>query len=698
MDTNNQPNNMLPPPPPGYSASDLVPVNNQGPSSALPPPPPGYSANDLVPVNQTQKPQQPQQTPQQQFEADQWGEGTTLGNIGEQAGNVVEGFGKGIGQTITGADALARKYFPAFMTNSNLGFGKPADINQEQQNLQTQGTAQGVGAGLENVVEFVMGDEALKGIPYIKRLEQSVKTAKVIQNSPKLAQAMQVGMKILKLAGLHGAEAGAVQGAQTLAKTGDIGQAATSGLETGLTAGAIDVPIQGASQLLEKAGDTASNVFRVQNDTKDAKGTGEIAEAMAQKLKDAETQRGVDFENGIGQIKNDLAGQTVDRADSPVAIQAKKSLANPVPEDDALTTLAKGISGDKLDASTKALLQRAADGGVEVTPEQAPAKYQVDQNGNLVTTPAPTPVFKADEPYNADSLIQLRQAVRKAASGYEYSDPNAYALRQLNNSIDDTIGQMAEQSGNKDVLGNYRELRANYAASLHAFDNPVIRNLRDGKVDDAAKAFIGLNSPNSSLPSAGKTTFNIDSLRDAIGDDGVKEFGRDVFLNIMKDSTDNGRLNPAKFVKAWARISDATKGNLFDIDNEQFGLQRLAQHAEAGAKLQQLTRAGVMGGVGAAAGFTGGAALHAMGAGAIIGGLAAETGGFSASVKSLIDYIATNPKTWNLYEKAGRVAEKGTGTTAQVIGKVATDAVNPNPKPKPKQNSWTGAVSSNMSK
>ena len=685
----------MPPPPPGYSASDITPAPQMQASSSMPPPPSGYSASDVV-ANPNAPPQPgASSNPKADFEKDQWGEGTTLGNVGE-------GFGKGLEQTLTGTDALARKYLPAVMTNSWLGMGKPANIGQEQAESTPHGMAQDVGNSLEGITEFIMGDLALKGIPYVTRLETALKATKVIQGSPRLAQAMSVGSKVLKLAALHGAEATAVQTGQTLAKTGDPEQAAKSGLETGATAGLIDAPVQALGEGLQKAGEVAGKVKNLADVAQNSKGTEEVAEELSNRVKASEVQRGNDFEAGINKIKGDLKGQTIERADSPVAVKAKELLANPIPEDDPLTTSAKNVSGDKLDANTKTLLQKAAMGGEPAATTGAPEGNKplvLDANGKPVQSKTDlTPVaIKPHPPYTVDNLIQIRQAVRKAGADYEYSDPNAYALRQLNNSIDDTIEQMAQKSGNPQALTDYKALRAGYRTQIHAFDNPVIRNLRDGKFDDAAKAFVGLHNPNSSLPSGGKTNFNIQSLNDAIGPDGVQAFGKQVFGTMLKDSMDNGTINPAKFSQTWSRIADSTKGNLFNIQDAQNGIDQLVKDAQAGATLQHLTRTGVLGAGSVAAGAMGGLHLVGMGLATALGLVVSEGGGVAAG-RDLLNKIAANPATWNAYERAGQAAAKGTGVTSKAIAGTANNALNPNNSPKKTTPSWAQSTQNSLSK
>lgn len=65
-------------------------------------------------------------------------------------------------------------------------------------------------------------------------------------------------------------------------------------------------------------------------------------------------------------------------------------------------------------------------------------------------------------PYNIDDLIRLRQSVRKVADKYQKGDANARALRQLLESVDDTIEQLVKSSGDGVLIAEHQKLRADF--------------------------------------------------------------------------------------------------------------------------------------------------------------------------------------------------------------------------------------------
>lgn len=151
---------------------------------------------------------------------DQWGP-QWASDASEAVKNAVVGAGKGVLSTVSGTDEWARQHLPALLTENPLT-GKPADLQHVHEMATPHGTAQNVGNGIEDLAEFFLGDEALKGLSLSDRLLKASKTARAIEESPLLNRAFQAGVRALR-----GGTVGAVQGG---AKTGDLSQAAGAGV------------------------------------------------------------------------------------------------------------------------------------------------------------------------------------------------------------------------------------------------------------------------------------------------------------------------------------------------------------------------------------------------------------------------------------------------------------------------------------
>ena len=76
--------------------------------------------------------------------------------LGTGALDFVKGVGEGALNTISSTDDFARKHLPAFLTNSNLGFGPAANLQHVHDLATPANTTQTVGKGLEQVGEFLL--------------------------------------------------------------------------------------------------------------------------------------------------------------------------------------------------------------------------------------------------------------------------------------------------------------------------------------------------------------------------------------------------------------------------------------------------------------------------------------------------------------------------------------------------------------
>jgi hypothetical protein len=70
--------------------------------------------------------------------------------------DLVKGVGKGALKTLDSADDWSRAHLPAFMTNTGMGFGAPADLAAEHAREMPHNTAQTIGKGAEQVGEFML--------------------------------------------------------------------------------------------------------------------------------------------------------------------------------------------------------------------------------------------------------------------------------------------------------------------------------------------------------------------------------------------------------------------------------------------------------------------------------------------------------------------------------------------------------------
>lgn len=154
------------------------------------------------------------------------------------------GAARGGALTAAGLAHIARKVTgtTGSTTNAEKGlqeFGEGGDTGAED-----------AGKFIESAGEFMMGDEALKGLSYVDKLKQVLPALKVLEKSPMLAKAVDAAI-----------QQGTVGGAQALAKTGgDVGTAAETGAATGAFGGVLNAAAEGAAGFLAKRAPAAETI------------------------------------------------------------------------------------------------------------------------------------------------------------------------------------------------------------------------------------------------------------------------------------------------------------------------------------------------------------------------------------------------------------------------------------------------------
>jgi len=155
------------------------------------------------------------------------------------AGHAAIGAGKSAAQTLHTVEAAGSRAVPGVQ---NVPFKQPTE-------LEPQGTAEKVGAGLENIGEFIAGDEALKSLSLADRYLKAGKIAKAVENSPRLAKALEIGMNAIRMGGVGMAQASA-HGATPE-------EAVKQGTVAGVTGGALETAAEGVKALAPVVKDIA---------------------------------------------------------------------------------------------------------------------------------------------------------------------------------------------------------------------------------------------------------------------------------------------------------------------------------------------------------------------------------------------------------------------------------------------------------
>jgi hypothetical protein len=371
------------------------------------------------------------------------------------------GAAKGLGDTVSGIGTLLNK-IPGIgeMLAPKEGLGaEKAAIGKPE------GAAQWVGYGGENLAEFMLGDEALKGLSMADKFKQISGAMGVLEKSPRLMRAIQMGADVGKATGELGEEAkaviaknpllarivgagmdalrqGAVAGVQQTAKTGSPEKGLEAGAEQTAASGVLGTAFSTLGRVVEKAGEAGKAVQEASEAGKAAPSKLEIGQKVADQINDAETKMHGDFESGIQKLKGDLGDQKVPYAGSPLQKAAQEALQG--------KTDAKGVLGGAF--------QNIAGGSDKA---QAFLKDLSDP--------------KRTGDMNIDELIQYRQQLgekigqltKGATSSADRADVQVY--QKLRDGIDDTIQGLAKQSGKPEASQDYEALRGAYKDKVKLF-------------------------------------------------------------------------------------------------------------------------------------------------------------------------------------------------------------------------------------
>ncbi len=140
---------------------------------------------------------------------------------------VARGIVKGAGQTIAPGPRTAQAI------NTATGMSVPSTATPE---LQTQGLAEGAGATGEGILEFIMGDAALKGLSLSEKLAEAANVTKLLEKPGLTGKLINAGLKTVRGAAVSGAQSylhdPSAASAATGAAFGAGGEATSEGLSS----------------------------------------------------------------------------------------------------------------------------------------------------------------------------------------------------------------------------------------------------------------------------------------------------------------------------------------------------------------------------------------------------------------------------------------------------------------------------------
>jgi len=297
-------------------------------------------------------------------------EPSTLGKFAngvEQLHNdVTTGIGQGALDTVHGTGELIRKGLNAVPFVDHLGNKViPPQGQAALDNLTTpQNAAQKAGYTAENIVEFLLGDEALKGLSLADKMPKVAKAADVILKNPILKN------QILQKMVATGARTGATGALQTFVHTGgDPGKAA----EVGATTGALGAAGEAAAGITHYFLPDLGRVVPAGEDT------GAVSKQIAKVVKKSGLPAG---ERGINTLGESLSKDLGVDLKTPIEIQPEVAIRGGMADTfhsaaaDAQTELSEGVAARDVASDFASKLKARASAGYQALDAASGGEWQ----------------------------------------------------------------------------------------------------------------------------------------------------------------------------------------------------------------------------------------------------------------------------------------------------------------------------------
>lgn len=370
---------------------------------------------------------------------------------------------------------------------------KPWSVPFENQNLESQNAGQTIGKFGEGFAEFVLGDEALKGLSYAEKLGIANKLEDLAKTSPKIAKALNIG--------LNSVRTGIVGGTQSAAKGGTLGDILESaGLTTGATAA-----IESLTPLVSKG---FQFLFDNLNAKKELTGAIEANEARFKESKRtltdaASTASGEQTTNFKGQSFTAQTGLPEPKPGTRLVSQLQQAL-----EDES--KLYRENYGKQIQPFLSHLDEQQIPVGGEGSPLSQIASKLLNENSSvpeglqpglrkissdLEKTRPLLEAFTQEGPMTFNEAESTRQILGRTIRDLPFDDPSRRVLISLRSGIDQSMEEAFDEAGLPDASAKLKNLRNTYATSVQTLeDNAVIKAIRDKDPDSVVNILMTRSS------------------------------------------------------------------------------------------------------------------------------------------------------------------------------------------------------------
>jgi hypothetical protein len=524
------------------------------------------------------------------------------------AGGVLEGVGEGVFGTAAGAtDALGGK---------GTGFSDALHTLAGDKDQQ-HGTAQQIGHGLETIGEFIMGDEALKGLSLAQKLQQSSKVMAIIEKSPKLAQALNLGINVGKVGGeltpeeramlkasprlaryaalgMESVRAGAVQAGQTAVRSGNINpltdegrgnleHAASEGGKMALGNAVIGGTLGEVGNVLGKGAKAADKAGALSEAAKNGPTSVEAGQAVSDAANQANNRTLAEINAGVKGAKDTLqnASDTAEQlglnapTNEEITAKAQEHAQNGLDKlgadyEQNASKVSNDLEGHTIDYHESPMQLAAQD----IVTGPGKSTEGIAKDVGMVNPASPDLVSRitrlADEAagtdpktgekikVTADDLLEFakkyKQDIRNTDSSTQEGRANRDVLFKMLDGVHQSLEQLAKNAGKPESYQLVKDMNSQYKNGLQVFRNPDVQALLKGGKESNILTYL----------SGGKSVGDIKAIKSAMGPDAFGSLADNAVQRMAANATDaNGEFSFNKFLQGWNKIPPDVRDEMF---------------------------------------------------------------------------------------------------------------------------------------
>jgi hypothetical protein len=461
-----------------------------------------------------------------------------------------------------------------------------------EQMLELMGPAEFTKLASAPAIALKAGEVGVQALDTAAHIKQAGQVADFLRANKKIAGLVGIGLKASQdallmggqnyahtedpkqaaiaagIGGVGGAVTGAAgkfleKGSDAATTMGDLGEQAKVGptsveanTKLGDTVNNALAPEKEAAQgALDTATNQLENAAQSPKDLAANAPENSMITAQAQKAaKSAHAQLGADYEKASNSVKDLTKGTTVEYGGSPLH-QAAQDIAAGGKAADVANPLNEPLKvSNPGSPKVNDMVEKLADeeGTFSLNDEGEPKQLTAE---NLL-----------------DTAKNLKEKLRATgwATSQDRADRDVY--HQLIQGVHDTLQQVAEKSGNPEVVDTVKNMNTAYKEGITRFKNPDVQALLNGNVNDVAKRLLG----------GATSVADIKTAREALGKEAFGSLMDSSLGRMAADSIDKttGEFSFKNFLNKWNTIPAEVRQTAFKDSLKGGALQNAVNQAQ----------------------------------------------------------------------------------------------------------------------